>query len=195
MKPSKSLQIPISERSINAVNGTKYPIYVKDITRGLEDVKIPLVNESSDDLEVPNFLYIKTNMVHKAAHIDLSIARISNENCCTQCHGDCLLSELPCACAGETRGEFAYGPGGLLKEKFLEESIAMSREPERTHFYFCDICPLQNDMLKVKKSGRIKPCKGHLSRKFIKECWCYCGCSKQCGNRVVQRGIQVPLQV
>ncbi|KAF7010138.1 hypothetical protein CFC21_024597 [Triticum aestivum] len=36
---------------------------------------------------------------------------------------------------------------------------------------------------------------GHLARKFIKECWSKCGCGKQCGNRVIQRGITCNLQV
>ncbi|KAG8043756.1 hypothetical protein GUJ93_ZPchr0458g22336 [Zizania palustris] len=40
-----------------------------------------------------------------------------------------------------------------------------------------------------------KPCRGHLARKFIKECWSKCGCNMQCGNRVVQRGITCNLQV
>ncbi|VAH34588.1 unnamed protein product [Triticum turgidum subsp. durum] len=39
------------------------------------------------------------------------------------------------------------------------------------------------------------PCKGHLARKFIKECWSKCGCGMQCGNRVIQRGITCNLQV
>ncbi|KEH42259.1 SUVR2 histone-lysine N-methyltransferase [Medicago truncatula] len=38
-------------------------------------------------------------------------------------------------------------------------------------------------------------CKGHLVRKFIKECWRKCGCDMQCGNRVVQRGLSRKLQV
>ncbi|PQQ17571.1 putative inactive histone-lysine N-methyltransferase SUVR2 isoform X2 [Prunus yedoensis var. nudiflora] len=35
----------------------------------------------------------------------------------------------------------------------------------------------------------------HSRRKFIKECWSKCGCVIQCGNRVVQRGINCKLQV
>ncbi|XP_050231027.1 histone-lysine N-methyltransferase SUVR4-like isoform X2 [Mercurialis annua] len=183
----------INLHSIKAVVGKKHPIYIQDIARGLEKMRIPLVNEYGA-LELPNFLYIKNNMVHKDAHIDFSLARISEDNFCGQCIGDCLSSALPCACAGETRGEFAYTQEGLLKEEFLDECIAMSREPERKYFYFCEICPLQNDLYS-KKSRRIKPCKGHLSRRFVKECWSKCGCSKKCRNRVVQKGIQVALQV
>lgn len=38
-------------------------------------------------------------------------------------------------------------------------------------------------------------CKGHLTRDFVKECCTKCGCSKNCGNRVVQRGITRKLEV
>lgn len=38
-------------------------------------------------------------------------------------------------------------------------------------------------------------CKGHPVRDFVKECSSKCGCSKQCGNRLVQRGISRRLEV
>jgi hypothetical protein len=100
---------------------------------------------------------------------------------------------LPCTCAAETSGDFVYTLEELLKEEFLDEAIAVSSDPQRKHFYYCEICPLQND--RQQNLGKIKRCKGHLSRKFVKECWSECGCNKKCGNRVVQRGIQVALQV
>ncbi|KAI8012070.1 Histone-lysine N-methyltransferase SUVR4 [Camellia lanceoleosa] len=87
------------------------------------------------------------------------------ENCCSICLGDCLSSSTPCACANEIGGDFAYTLEGLVKDERSE-----------------------NDDV-------IEPCKGHLVRKFIKECWWKCGSSKQCGNRVVQRGISCNLQV
>uniref|UniRef100_A0A2K2AWF1 SET domain-containing protein n=1 Tax=Populus trichocarpa TaxID=3694 RepID=A0A2K2AWF1_POPTR len=96
---------------------------------------------------------------------------------------------LPCTCAAETSGVFVYTLEELLKEEFLDEAIAVSSDPQRKHFYYCEICPLQND--RQQNLGKIKRCKGHLSRKFVKECWSECGCNKKCGNRVVQRGIQV----
>ncbi|KAI5436217.1 hypothetical protein KIW84_022618 [Lathyrus oleraceus] len=33
----------------------------------------------------------------------------------------------------------------------------------------------------------LEPCKGHLKRKFIKECWSKCGCRNHCGNQIVQQ--------
>ncbi|CAK7329446.1 unnamed protein product [Dovyalis caffra] len=194
LEPIKVLQNPqSSEQQIKeAVLQKKYPLYLKDISRGEDNIPIPLVNESST-LELPDFIYIKNNMVYQDGHVDFSLARISEDNCCAQCRGDCLSSALPCACAAETGGEFVYTQEGLLKEEFLDEVIAVSLDPQRKHFYYCEICPLQNDP--QERYGKIKRCKGHLTRKFIKECWSKCGCNKKCGNRVVQRGIQVALQV
>ncbi|KAH8510474.1 hypothetical protein H0E87_008147 [Populus deltoides] len=100
---------------------------------------------------------------------------------------------LPCTCAAETSGDFVYTLEELLKEEFLDEAIAVSSDPQRKHFYYCEICPLQND--RQQNLGKIKRCKDHLTRKFVKECWSECGCNKKCGHRVAQRGIQVALQV
>ncbi|KAE8721138.1 Histone-lysine N-methyltransferase SUVR4 [Hibiscus syriacus] len=165
---------------------------LQDITRGEEGVQIPLLNDNGA-MELPNFFYISKNLVFKDAYVSFSLARISDESICSQCVGDCLSSDIPCACAGETRGEFAYTKGGFLKEKFLDEAITMSRKPKRQHFYYCENCPLENNPLEKYKRNRA--CKGHLMRKFIKECWDKCGCNKKCGNRVVQRGIRASLQV
>ncbi|KAF9676192.1 hypothetical protein SADUNF_Sadunf09G0112700 [Salix dunnii] len=194
MEPNKVLQDPqsLETRMMEGVLQKNYPIYLKDISRGEDNIPIPLVNESST-LELPDFIYIKNNMVYQDGHVDFSLARISEENCCAQCLGDCLSSDLPCACAAETGGEFVYTQKGLLKEEFLDEAISVSSDPQRKHFYYCEICPLQNEP--QQRYGKIKRCKGHLTRKFIKECWSKCGCSKKCGNRVVQRGIQVALQI
>ncbi|KAJ6937191.1 hypothetical protein NC652_011760 [Populus alba x Populus x berolinensis] len=87
---------------------------------------------------------------------------------------------LSCTCAAETGGDFVYMLEELLKEEFLDEAIAVSSDPQRKHFYYCEICPLQND--RQQNLGKIKRCKGHLTRKFVKECWSKCGCNKKCGN-------------
>ncbi|KAJ7001532.1 hypothetical protein NC653_011825 [Populus alba x Populus x berolinensis] len=95
---------------------------------------------------------------------------------------------LSCTCAAETGGDFVYTLEELLNEEFLDEAIAVSSDPQRKHFY-CEICSLQND--RQQNLGKIKRSKGHLTRKFVKECWSECGCNKKCGNRVFRRGIQV----
>ncbi|XP_075653793.1 uncharacterized protein LOC142624159 [Castanea sativa] len=166
-----------------------YCDYVDDITRGEEKVKIPLMKGSAEDL--PAFRYISKNLVYRKGYVNFALARISDEHCCSNCFGDCLSSPVPCACARETKGDFAYMPGGLLKQNFLEESITINRNPKKHQYFYCKNCPLEGSKNK-KKSNR---CKGHLLRRFIKECWSKCGCNKSCGNRVVQRGITAKLQV
>ncbi|XP_031097205.1 probable inactive histone-lysine N-methyltransferase SUVR2 [Ipomoea triloba] len=164
--------------------------YVEDITKGEEELKISLVNEFSNE-RPPPFMYIPTNTVFRDARIKFLLARISDDNCCSCCVGDCLSQKIPCACAGETCGEFVYTTECLVKEKFLESCISMNSEPQKHHQFYCQDCPLE------RSSDKNLPakCKGHLVRNFIKECWHKCGCSKKCGNRVVQRGITVKLQV
>lgn len=160
-----------------------------DITRGEEDNRISMVNGINNECR-PTFRYIRKNVTYKDAYVKFLLARISDENCCKDCSGDCLR-EIPCACAGETGGEFAYTPEGVVREKFLEECISMNRDPQKHNLFKCKDCPLERS----KGNGVSGKCKGHLVIKFIEECWYKCGCSFSCGNRVVQRGITVKLQV
>ncbi|XAR61054.1 Histone-lysine N-methyltransferase [Bertholletia excelsa] len=162
---------------------------VNDIAKGHEKVVISLVNEVNNE-GLPSFIYIPENVIFQNAYVNFSLARIG-ENCCSICVGDCLSSSIPCACAHETGGDFAYTPEGLVKEDLLEECISMNRDPQKNCLFYCKDCPLERS----KNDDLPEPCKGHLVRKFIKECWWKCGCGKQCGNRVVQRGINRELQV
>ncbi|XP_048333486.2 uncharacterized protein LOC107422814 isoform X4 [Ziziphus jujuba] len=81
-------------------------------------------------------------------------------------------------------------PRGLLKEKFLEECISVNQEL-KGHDCYGNKCKAESSR-NIKRSVASK---GHPRRKFIKECWSKCECSKNCGNRVVQRGMTVNLQV
>lgn len=193
----KELRDPISPNSCNLVDASKNQLTsndikavcdVNDLTKGEERVKISWVNNTTDD-HPPSFHYIPRNLVFRDAHLDISLSRIGNEDCCFTCMGNCVLSSKPCRCANKTGGEFAYTAQGLLKEEFLEECIAMSRGTQ--NYFYCKDCPFE----KSKNDDGLEPCKGHLKRKFIKECWSKCGCGKHCGNRVVQRGITCNLQV
>ncbi|KAL8547895.1 hypothetical protein ACS0TY_007271 [Phlomoides rotata] len=163
---------------------------VVDIAKGHENVIITLVNEVNDE-PPPSFYYIPQNSVFQNAYMNVSLARTGDDNCCGSCSGDCLSSSIPCACSYETGGEYAYTADGLVKEELLNESISMNRNPEKHCQFFCKECPLERS----KCEDIIEPCQGHLVRRFIKECWRKCGCNKQCGNRVVQRGITRKLQV
>ncbi|XP_021280394.1 probable inactive histone-lysine N-methyltransferase SUVR2 isoform X5 [Herrania umbratica] len=161
-----------------------------DITKGEEKVEISWVNEINKDFPPP-FHYISENLVFQNAYVKFSLSLIGNESCCPTCFGDCLLSEQPCACACQAVGNFVYTSAGVVREDFLEECISMTRDPQRQCFLNCTECPLERS----KKDDFPEPCKGHLKRKVIKECWSKCGCNKQCGNRVVQRGVNYKLQV
>ncbi|XP_016470763.1 putative inactive histone-lysine N-methyltransferase SUVR2 isoform X1 [Nicotiana tabacum] len=163
---------------------------VIDITKGQENVIISLVNEVNSK-RPPSFHYIAYNVVFQNAYVNFSLARIGDDNSCSTCSGDCLSLSTPCACAHVTGGDFAYTKEGLVKEEFLKECISMNRDPKKHCHFFCKECPLERS----KNEDIIEACKGHLMRNFIKECWWKCGCNKQCGNRVVQRGISHKLQV
>ncbi|CAL5394512.1 unnamed protein product [Camellia sinensis] len=158
-------------------------------TKGQERVVISLVNEVNNECP-PSFHHIPKNAVFQNAYVNFSLARIG-ENCCSICLGDCLSSSTPCACANEAGGDFPYTLDGLVKDEFLEECISMNHDPQKHCHFYCKECPLERS----KNDDIIEPCKGHLVRKFIKECWGKCGGSKQCVNRVVQCGISCTLQV
>ncbi|KAJ4827970.1 hypothetical protein Tsubulata_009502 [Turnera subulata] len=162
--------------------------FYRDISKGEEQVKISLVNDCSVD--EPVFSYIPKSIIYDKANVRFTLAQISGEDCCLQCSEDCLTSATHCMCAQKTGGEFAYSPEGLVKESFLEECMSLYKGPEEYCYFYCRNCPLQ----RLKKNAS-NSCNGHVARKFIKECWSKCGCSRQCGNRVVQRGITRNLQV
>lgn len=161
--------------------------FFRDITKSTEKVKITLVDETGNEC-LPKFNYIPHNIIYQNANVNISLARISDEDCCTDCSGDCLSVAIPCACARETGGEYVYTPQGLLKEDFLAACV---KEPEVHNFVYCQDCPNERS----KNEYYPEKCKGHHIRKFIKECWRKCGCDLSCGNRVVQRGISCKLQV
>ncbi|KAJ8616227.1 hypothetical protein MRB53_035599 [Persea americana] len=186
---SQSL-VPVQQHQFSF--GDVRPLHdVNDIAKGEEKVRISLVNEVSSVLYPPSFYYIPQNIVYQNAYVNFSLARIGDEDCCSDCFGDCLSSSIPCACARETGGEYAYTLDGRIKKQFLDECISMNRDPQKHRHFYCKDCPLERS----KNEDQPDQCKGHLVRKFIKECWSKCGCSKQCGNRVVQRGITCNLQV
>ncbi|KAJ0237099.1 Histone-lysine N-methyltransferase SUVR4 [Hirschfeldia incana] len=174
------------QQTHDVVRKKKYKTIIRDITKGSESVEISLVDEVGSE-QVPKFTYIPHNIVYQNAYLHVSLARISDDDCCASCKGDCLAADFPCACARETGGEYAYTKDGLLKEEFLDTCLKMKKAPDSFSKFYCQECPLERD-----DDGK---CEGHLIRKFIKECWRKCGCDMMCGNRVVQRGIRCQLQV
>ncbi|PKA59421.1 Histone-lysine N-methyltransferase SUVR2 [Apostasia shenzhenica] len=186
---SRSL-VPIPQQDL-AVVAPRPPHDENDIAKGEERVRISLINEFTNEKYPPYFHYIPQNVVYQNAYVNFSLARIGDVDCCQDCFGDCLSTPIPCACTRETGGEFVYTRDGILKKEFLNECISMNRYPDKHHHFYCKDCPIE----KSKNEKNPESCKGHLVRKFIKECWSKCGCSKQCGNRVVQRSITRNLQV
>ncbi|KAL7148693.1 hypothetical protein ABFS83_06G195800 [Erythranthe nasuta] len=168
-----------------------YKIKKNDITNGTEKIKISLVGQTSSNEDLPRFVYSPENTIYESAYLHISLARIADDDCCSDCIGDCVSSSIPCACARDTGGEFAYTQDGLLCEKFLDACISMKVSEEKHYKFYCQDCPFE----RAKSAHMPEKCKGHLSRKFIKECWRKCGCNMQCANRVVQRGITRKLQV
>jgi len=61
-------------------------------------------------------------MVHSKACVGTSIVGLGNGEFCACGREDCLTAVVPCQCAKGTGGEFAYNPGGLLKNCFLQTS-------------------------------------------------------------------------
>ncbi|KAL2900273.1 putative inactive histone-lysine N-methyltransferase SUVR2 [Bienertia sinuspersici] len=160
-----------------------------DITRGIEAVKVSLDKSNYDS--PPLFHYIPQNVISHNADLVFSLAQIGDQDCCHSCCGDCLASSACCKCAQGSGGESPYTSEGLVRENFLDKCISMVRKPEKDYLVYCKECPLE----RLKNEDMLDPCKGHLKRTFIKECWTKCGCNKDCGNRVVQHGISHNLQV
>ncbi|CAN0897650.1 Probable inactive histone-lysine N-methyltransferase SUVR2 [Linum grandiflorum] len=173
-----------------ATNGLRSLHDMDDIAKAEESVKIPWFNDVNNECP-PSFHYLPENHVFQNALVRFTLAQITADNCCSSCVGDCLSSSSPCCCVAETLNGYAYTPEGLLKDDLLQECISMARDPQQQYLFYCTDCPLE----KCRNEEMIDPCKGHLKRKFIKECWRKCGCHKNCGNRVVQRGIRRKLQV
>ncbi|KAI5011817.1 hypothetical protein ZWY2020_014058 [Hordeum vulgare] len=73
--------------------------------------------------------------------VNISLARIGDEDCCVDCFGDCLSAPVPCACARDT-GVNMHTPDGLVKPEFIDKCISMNRFPEEHHKVFCRTCPL-----------------------------------------------------
>ncbi|CAN8267660.1 unnamed protein product [Cochlearia groenlandica] len=162
---------------------------VSDITLGKETVEIPWVNEVNSKVP-PRFCYIPQSLVYLDAAVKFSLGNIRDDQCCSSCCGDCLAPSMACNCATALNG-YTYAEDGLLQEDFLEEYISEARDPRKQVVQYCKECPFEN----ATKNETLEPCKGHLKRKFIKECWSKCGCVKKCGNRVIQHGIHNKLQV
>ncbi|CAH2038977.1 unnamed protein product [Thlaspi arvense] len=183
--PAISNELVVVPESEISAHGWRAFSNTKDITVGTENIEIPWVNEVNG--EVPSrFRYISQSVAFRDAAVKSSVSSFSDDLCCFSCIGDCLVSSAtPCSCT------IAYRVDGVLTEDFLEARISEARDQRKHDFHFCRECPLE----KAKNEETLEPCKGHIKRKAIKECWITCGCDKICGNRLVQKGIHNKLEV
>ncbi|CAB4299046.1 unnamed protein product [Prunus armeniaca] len=128
MKVLHKMFLPADHNYHSSLGVIKSCVYID----GEERVKVSLENGRNTE-DLPIFLYISNNLVYKNAYVKFSLARISHEGFCSHCFGDCLTSSVPCLCAAESWGQFAYTLGGFIKEKFLEECISLKWEPKQDH--------------------------------------------------------------
>lgn len=170
-------QLPVPERHND-----------RDISRGKEKVPISLWRDSEGTMTLPEaFFYINSSVVFQSAHVGVSMARVGEDDRCSGCVGDCLDNRVPCECTRLTDGEYAYTVEGCLYPHFLKQELERKRNLNLLSYCQPGACPLERTNDEV--------CKGHVMRRFIKECWEKCGCTQLCGNRIVQRGVVHKLQV
>lgn len=166
----------------------------KDLSRGFEAIPIPIVNHINSETLPSSFFYIDKSRPYEKAFVNLAISRIGDDDCCPNCHNDCLSAPYLCACARETGGEFAYTSDGCLHRRYIDQFLRIKKGLSAERKHYCESgfhCPHERH----KNEENPTSCKGHPVRDFLKECSSKCGCSKQCGNRVVQRGISRKLEV
>ncbi|KAL9251551.1 Histone-lysine N-methyltransferase SUVR4-like protein [Drosera capensis] len=66
------------------VSDKKKLVFAADVANGKEKVKIPIVGDDGNE-DYLNFCYIATNLIYQDASVSVSLARISDEDCCVDC--------------------------------------------------------------------------------------------------------------
>jgi len=73
---------------------------ITDISRGIERVRIPVVNEFGSETCPPFFYYVARNRIFQNANVKISIARIGDKDCCVDCFGNYLSAISANYCLG-----------------------------------------------------------------------------------------------
>jgi hypothetical protein len=94
---------------------------VKDLSRGFEAIPIPIVNQSNSKTLPSSFFYIDKSRPYEKAFVNTAISRIGDDDCCPNCHKDCLSAPHLCACVRETGGDFAYTLDGCLHHRYIDQ--------------------------------------------------------------------------
>lgn len=162
----------------------------EDLSRGLEPLPVRV---SQTNVPLPSFQYMSRSRVHAKADINYSLRRLGEGEYCVGCMGDCLSAEVPCECTRETGGQYAYKPGGILKDRYLQQGISDATYCAELEGWYCG--KMQGSAGGYDADVGLEVCEGHVQRTFIKECNVKCSCHYKCGNRVVQQGMRYPLEV
>ena len=108
------------------------------------------------------------------------------------CGKDCLTSRGATCKYALKSGKFAYNKGGILKVDLINE-VATERPLE-----YCDQgsgCYCANILSDGTSTEDEATCSSHRPQTFITECNSKCACHSMCGNRVIQHGMMVKVQV
>jgi hypothetical protein len=165
-----------------------------DLSRGFEPIPILVKVDPSSPTTLPaSFTYIKTSRPYEDAHISRSMCRIADKVCCPNCKGNYLEASSVCSCIEATGGDFSYNKMGCLNPHYIDRFRKQQSRLIKPKMLYCDSnqdCPY-----KRKREVGLRSCTGHVTREFLKECSLKCGCTRNCGNRVVHRGITCKLEV
>ena len=171
-------------------------ILIKDVSLGKERNPVPLIVPAGCSFSPPDFGYIKESMVlveeGSTGELWTSVGNsFKAKSGCTDCGTDCLASDpAACTCALQS-GSFAYTKKGTLK------AVVTKNRARDLPLEFCDKgsgCYCSN-IPSDGTSSEESQCFGHRPRLFISECNSKCACHSHCGNRVIQHGMKVNVQV
>ena len=170
---------------------------VEDISYGLERYPVQVVSPIGSYIHPPDFGYTKDSMVLVEEPNGGDLWRTVRKSfrpkaSCKGCGTDCLTSgNRGCVCALQS-GDFAYNTAGLLRADIirdLDDKLPLEYCNEGTGC-FCANLPAEDS-----SSGDEAVCRGHQPRTIVTECNSYCACHLKCGNRVIQHGMTVRVQV
>lgn len=170
---------------------------VSDLSYGLERHPVPVVVPAECSIPPPDFGYVKESMVllEESSRGDLWTTvtdAFKAKSGCTGCGSDCLaLDGPPCTCVAQS-GDLVYSRDGTLQVdviRKLEKNAPLEFCDEGSGCY-CSKLPTEGS-----SSDEDTQCEGHHPRSFINECNSLCACHDMCGNRVIQHGMMVKVQV
>ncbi|KAJ0078273.1 hypothetical protein Patl1_37403 [Pistacia atlantica] len=185
-KPTLDELIELMEqRCLRSYKITDPNFSVMNVMKDVCECYWEMATNSSHESQERVSVMASLDLLRKSTAQDALLFGGSEENICMSSS----MNAVVCACVRQS-GKYVYSSEGLLEKEFLDECISMTQDPQQQCLLNCRCCPLEIS----RNEGIIEPCKVHLKRNIIKECWSKCGCHIQCGNRVVQRGINCKLQ-